>query len=900
MLKNRLFILILSISSLILLLSGMVYYKNINAIYEEQSNIGVNHDRKMFENFINLNKKNIKDLTENISNNENLISSLNLISNYQNPNNYSKDTFDYEKEKILENTNQWINLNKGISLSIYDKNQNPLVINKNLKNNRTFGYFSYENSNEIFINKLNNTSIKDFKFEKIDTNLLNMYDSNIKKEVYVFSYLKEIKLNNNIVGYIKTCINIQSKALINIYDNFIHDIILQLENNNYIFTNKINEKKFNILLQSKDYEIKKINLLKEDKPLYLINIINKSSKNEKLAKTLQTMIFLWILILSLTLFLSYLFTNRYIIKPIQQLQLLVHKIKNRNNLSSSKSKNIRNLESTKSNELEVISSEFKSLAKQLDKNIAFLNSYKNVMDESAIVSKADLNGKITYVNDNFVNASGYTKKELIGSPHSIIRHPDTPKSTFEDLWKTIKDKKVWKGTLKNKRKDGSYYWVNIVIRPLLDENNKISKYIALRYDITELIEQREKLNKLANTDSLTDLDNRFKLINDIKKIHTPALSFLNIDNFRQTNDFYGHYFGDLIIKKVSSFLKLFCKNEKNLHLYRTQADEFAIIANISKDYDKDAFYDKIYDIIRKINNTHLEIENEEISLNLTASISYEDKNIILSTANMALKHAKKQNLHMAVYKDEFSLDKIYANNIKWTMKLKSAIKDDKIIPFFQPIVNNNTGKFEKFESLVRLIDENNQVISPYFFLDVAKQTKHYEKLTKIMISKSFETFKNNNLEFSINLTIDDILNNTIKEYIYEKLEEYNIGSRVVFEIVESESIENFENISTFITEIKKYGCKIAIDDFGTGYSNFEYLLKLNADYIKIDGSMIKNIHKDENAKMVVSVIVDFAKKMKMKTIAEFVENEEILKVVKELDIDYSQGYYFSAPKQELD
>ena len=169
-----------------------------------------------------------------------------------------------------------------------------------------------------------------------------------------------------------------------------------------------------------------------------------------------------------------------------------------------------------------------------------------------------------------------------------------------------------------------------------------------------------------------------------------------------------------------------------------------------------------------------------------------------------------------------------------------------------------------------------------------------------MLEKSFKKFYNNEFEFSVNLTIDDILNIEIQDYIFELLNKYGIGKRVVFEIVESESIENFTQVVSFIKNVKAFGCKIAIDDFGTGYSNFEYLMKLEADFIKIDGSMIKNIDTDKNAKMVVETIVNFAKKMNMKTIAEFVENEKILKIVNELGIDYSQGYYFRAPQQELE
>jgi EAL domain-containing protein (putative c-di-GMP-specific phosphodiesterase class I) len=201
--------------------------------------------------------------------------------------------------------------------------------------------------------------------------------------------------------------------------------------------------------------------------------------------------------------------------------------------------------------------------------------------------------------------------------------------------------------------------------------------------------------------------------------------------------------------------------------------------------------------------------------------------------------------------------------------------------------------------LVRLEDDD-KLISPYFFLDISKKTKHYTNITKTMIKKTFEMFKDRDVEFSINLTIQDILNEQIKIYLFEMIESYNMGNRVIFEIVESESIQNFQDVINFINEVRYFGCKIAIDDFGTGYSNFEYLLKIKADYIKIDGSMIKNIDTDTDAQIVVSTIVDFAKKMGVKTIAEFVENEAIYNKIVELGVDYSQGYYFSTPKDLRD
>jgi len=532
---------------------------------------------------------------------------------------------------------------------------------------------------------------------------------------------------------------------------------------------------------------------------------------------------------------------------------------------------------------------------ELEKSIASLSSHQLAMDESSIVTKSDLNGNITYVNDNFLRITGYTRDDVLGKPHSIIRHPDNPKEMFKKLWDTVKDKKVWKGIVKNK---GKYkdYWVDISILPILDENDEIIEYIAVRHDITKMVEQQQKLDNAANTDTLTGFGNRYKLNHDINNSINPALSILNIDNFSHINDFYGHKQGDKVIKKLGSIINDFIKND-NCELYHLQGDEFVIF---DKDISKQSFLSKIENLQKKVSNTPIDIEDEQININLSCAISFEEKQNLLTTADMALKTAKKENKDIVVYNEHISLNEEYQNNLKWTKKIKKAIENDQIVPVFQAIINNKDQSWEKYESLVRIQDDDGKLITPYFFLDISKKTKHYNQITKTMINKSFEVFKGLDKEFSINLTIEDILNNEIRKYIYLMLDSYNIGSKVVFEIVESEAIENFESISSFINNVKSYGCKIAIDDFGTGYSNFEYLMKVEADYIKIDGSLIKDITTDENAQIVVSIIVDFAKKMGMKTIAEFVENKQIKDKIIELGIDYSQGYYYSKPELNID
>ncbi|MDD5372887.1 MAG: EAL domain-containing protein [Sulfurimonas sp.] len=528
------------------------------------------------------------------------------------------------------------------------------------------------------------------------------------------------------------------------------------------------------------------------------------------------------------------------------------------------------------------------LEKEYGDSLLLVKQYKTTVEKSFIVTKTDAKGIITYVNDEFCKISGYKKEELIGRPHNIVRHPDTPKEIFKSMWHTIKElKEPWSGELQNLNKNGTSYWVKAIINPIMDSKGKVVEYICIRSNITEIKE-------VSNIDFMTGYGNRTKLNNDINKLQNASLAIFNLDNFRQINDFYGHEFGNKIIISIANKIHNLIFDDKNLRFYRLQGDEFVIL---SDSYSKYAFESIVKSVLSNINE-NTDIDGEQILTSCSCGISYEDREHLLSSANMALKITKKGNSNLLVYTQDISLNNEYKNNLHWAKKLSDAIKKENIIAYYQPIVNNSNLAYEKYESLVRMID-GNDVISPIFFLEVAKQTRQYFDITKAVIHQSFEMFKDKDIEFSINLSINDIQEVQISNHILTMLQEYNIGEKVVFEIVESESIENFEGVINFINQVKRYNCKIAIDDFGTGYSNFEYLIKLKADYLKIDGSLIKNLDKDKNAFIVVSTIVEFSKKLGMKTIAEFVENEEIFNIVREMGIDYSQGYYFSVPKESL-
>lgn len=428
---------------------------------------------------------------------------------------------------------------------------------------------------------------------------------------------------------------------------------------------------------------------------------------------------------------------------------------------------------------------------------------------------------------------------------------------------------------------------DVTIKAIFNQSN-LEFFIIEEHDITDIILTQEKMKTIYYIDSLTEFPNRFSLLDELQSFKNPSLAIFNIDSFKEINDFYGHKIGDIVIKEFGAILNKFVTSER---LYRIYADEFAFLSA-----NKSELLDKIPIILDYIQKHKIPINGSDITISVTVGVASTNENPIIK-ADMALKKAKESKKDFILYTDSTNLENEYKNNIFWINKLQKAIEENRIKPFYQAILDNKSGKIVKYESLVRLIDENGKIISPFFFLEISKKAKLYPKITKIVIEKSFREFSTKTSSFSVNLTIDDILDDDIKGFILEQLKRYNVADRLIIELVETEGIMNYNDVMQFLNQLKSLGVKIAIDDFGTGYSNFEYLIKLNADFIKIDGSMIKNIDSNISSLAVVETIVNFAKKNNFKTIAEFVSSKNILEIVNSLGIDYSQGYYIAEPQE---
>jgi len=533
-----------------------------------------------------------------------------------------------------------------------------------------------------------------------------------------------------------------------------------------------------------------------------------------------------------------------------------------------------------------------------------LSMFKNAVslsDNSIIIT--DKSHKITYVNKKTITSTGFNEDELIGVTPKILQSGLQDKLFYDNLNKTISSGNVWIGEFINMNKNGSLLFEKTSIIPI-KKNNSINGYLALKLDITKEREIEQSLIKKHYYDELTELPNKNQLIIDMSSDKTQVLLLIDINAFNNINDYYGHTIGDTILIQFAQYLsKFITDNNYNAKLYKLNTDEFYIYTSDPKYIPQ--LIDITQKLIKQVSLHEFKINEFDINIDINVGLSYITQDTIPSSidifmaTDLALKESKLKKLNYTLFKNNNKYQIEYIENIEMLKTLKEAIKDDRIIPFFQPIIDTKTKEVYSYEVLVRLINKNGTIISPYYFLEVSKKYKIYTSITKIVIQKAFRKFKNSKKKFSINLSYEDIKDENMTKFILSELLSYKYRDCISFEILESESIADFDKVKKFISTVQKLGCKIYLDDFGAGYSNFERIFKLNIDVLKIDGSIIQNIDKDENLKVIAKTVVSLAKASKMKVVAEYVHSKDVSNIVEAIGVDYLQGFYYAEPTLDI-
>ena len=520
----------------------------------------------------------------------------------------------------------------------------------------------------------------------------------------------------------------------------------------------------------------------------------------------------------------------------------------------------------------------------------FSTANKNATEGIIITDEAN---NIIEVNDAFCKIYGYEKEFILGKNPSFVSSKLHDNKFYDKMWQSINTTAKWSGEIINKNIKGEKVIQWMSISTIHNEDGVPDNYLAIFSDLTELKKAQTKIEDMLLHDKLTTLHNKSYLEQLLKSDDRYTLILLNINNFSYINTAYGFEIGDKLLMRISNILK---ENFITDSTCRINADEFALL-----------FKEKI-DIENMVTNIKNCFYSQEItieSIDLNISFSYGaiyGKYDLLRNAALALQQAKvngKNNLYIFNYAKENinhsqSENFMHANNI-----LRNALNEDRVVPFFQGIRDNKTKKITKFESLVRIVDDG-EIISPYIFLEAAKLSGLLPEITKVMISKTFALMQKTDYTFSINITEDDLSANYLIEYLEQKSNQYNIDpKRVILEILEGISSNGKKNHISQLNQLKSKNYSLAIDDFGSEYSNFERVLDLEIDFLKIDAKYIKDIHTNKKSYEITRAIAFFAKNANIPCIAEFVHIQEVQNILDDLEIEFSQGYLFSEPNPIL-
>lgn len=526
------------------------------------------------------------------------------------------------------------------------------------------------------------------------------------------------------------------------------------------------------------------------------------------------------------------------------------------------------------------------------------------LNSTTILAITDTAGKITYANNKFCEISQYPLNELIGNTHKIINSNYHDTTFFKNMWSTISQGNTWTGEIRNRAKDGSFYWVDTAIVPFLDINGKPYQYVSIRHDITEQKRLEEKLQKQIIEDQITGLPNSICLKNKINRHIAQQKSFglliINIDDFKSFNESLGNYHADQVLKNIGKRLETLTKSNHST-LARTYSDEFALICHIEEK--------EIESLIKEIFHLFEQpISYLDIDYYITFCIgavwfpkhahSYED---LMHYADNAMQIAKANGKNTYALFDESMI-----NDAHRTLQLKNllveAIKQKNFSMHYQPQFNA-LGEIISFESLVRWSDTTLGSISPAEFIPVAEKTGLIIPLGYLLFELVLQDLSilqqatNDTIKVAFNLSLKQFFDKKLIFKLLQACDLYNVSPQnIKIEITEGVSSSKIDCVISIIQQLRNIGMDVELDDYGTGFSSLKHLKDFNINCIKIDQSFIKDLFTHSSSTAIVNSTIQMAHELGFDVIAEGIETEEQLRYLKERGCDGFQGYLLGKPE----
>ena len=533
--------------------------------------------------------------------------------------------------------------------------------------------------------------------------------------------------------------------------------------------------------------------------------------------------------------------------------------------------------------------------------------FENVSEGIMITDK---HKKIEMVNPAFEFVTGYKRDEVIGKTPAVLQSGVHELSFYLTMWEKIRQEGIWQGEIWNRRKTGDVYpeWLTIV--SITNDSGEITNYCGIFSDLSERKIVENELEKRLLTDSLTDVSNRFAYIERMDSLlessstisHSVqhAVYFLDLDRFKQINDTLGHAVGDTILIEAARRIQTLLKNKDIIARYG--GDEFIVtLTNVKNVREAAKFAEQIIAIMEQPMN----INGQEIFVSTSIGVSMypadgETSEQLITCADKAMTYSKKNGLNgYSFYFDELQTDT--QRVLLLDSELRRAIENREFELHFQPKIMLENEHIQGLEALVRWNNERLGFVSPAEFIPYAEETGLIIPLSEVIIEKACEAAIKlqqfgRKIPIAINISSIHFKQQNFLESIQTILERYNTSANnFEIEVTERTVMNSATETVSKLVRLKQLGFKISIDDFGTGYSSLSYLVRFPLDCLKIDRSFIQHICSLDEKQAVVDAIIQMSHRLKMKVVAEGVEQAQQVDILRKMNCDIIQGYYYSKP-----
>lgn len=552
---------------------------------------------------------------------------------------------------------------------------------------------------------------------------------------------------------------------------------------------------------------------------------------------------------------------------------------------------------------------FESLRSEEEHN-ALLVQAINQSSNSVMVT--DLQARIVYVNDAFVDNSGYAREEIIGRTPKVLQSGKTSSKVYSDMRALLAQGRSWRGELINRRKDGSEFIETVTITPVREASGEIYRYMAVKEDVTEMRRAQDSIERLAYYDPLTDLPNRRYFLDQLnRKIAYArrhgkqlALIFIDLNRFKEINDSQGHLVGDKVLIEVARRFSEQIRQEDVLA--RLGGDEFVLLMD---DANLEFIDTVVQRLLRRLRHG---VRVDEGRFDISASFGValypehgDNSADLLRHADIAMYQAKAASGSFVMY--DRTMSARVEREVTVAGRLQQALKDDQgLVLYVQGQFDLRSNALSGAEVLLRWHDELLGTISPGEFIPVAEERGLISILDRFVIERACSTLADwreraaQSLAPAIKLTVN--VSMTLFEeadfvsWLKTTLAYYRVpASELGLEITESGLMQNPAGALRTAASLKTLGTSLAIDDFGTGYSSLAYLKQFNASTVKIDQSFIRGIDRDERSQAIVRATIRMVHELGMDVLAEGVETEAEAQWLMKADCEFGQGYLYAHP-----